>query len=154
MAEETYQQFKIRVTDGKNLSEVDPLPLHEALKSERSEYVDKLKKEHRAAVLARHGRVTKRPIITSEISHGEVGDREEPIVPPELTESPSPSSNKPRPEQVLFLSQAQEYKLRKFIFFENLIASILGIFAGLGIYVFTKEVIKTFGSLYLNYFAQ
>ena len=65
MAEESYNEFKVRVTDGENLSEIDPVPLFENLKVERSEYVDRLKREHRAAVLARHSRVTKRPIITS-----------------------------------------------------------------------------------------
>lgn len=160
MSEETYNQFKVRVTDGQNLSEVDPVTLYEDLKSERSEYVDTLKREHRAAVLARHNRVTKRPIITSEVSHGEVGlnpDKEEPIIDsqPSSTEPVAPAEPaKVVPKEPSIERMQLELSLRHACLIEHAFASIMGILAGIGGYVVTREFISLISGVFVKLFAK
>ena len=164
MAEESYNEFKVRVTDGENLSEIDPVPLFENLKVERSEYVDRLKREHRAAVLARHSRVTKRPIITSEVSHGEVSeqpDKEEPILSGKDSTSNTNvkrrSSIEKKEEPTKKLSKERlrlEIAIRRTCLIEHAFASIMGILAGIGAYVVTKEFIHFAKALFIKWFTK
>lgn len=158
MAEETYNEFKVRVTDGQNLSEVDPVPLYESLKSERSEYVDRLKKEHRTAVLARHNRATKRPIITSEVTSGEVSttDKEELIVEGDAIDSDPRTCSSSECQAISYQEKTKrmeiELGLRSTILLEHCFASIMGILAGIGAYVVTKEFSRLCWSLIAKFF--
>jgi hypothetical protein len=144
MAEETYNEFKVRVTDGKNLTEVDPIELYDELKSERYDYVNKLKQEHRAAIMARHTRVTKRPKITSQVSAGEVVNTEEaPLVT--STDDLQNSSNECPPMDIDYLREKNrekelEVKTRAIVFKEMIFGYFMGIFSGVGIYFTFKEI--------------
>lgn len=156
--EETYNEFKVRVTDGQNLTDVDPVELYEELKSERYDYVNKLKQEHRAAIMARHTRVTKRPKITSQVSAGEVSEEgpfltdhpalHGPAINATITDSPLQNSSnevaeeKPSLDYLREENRQKELELRTrgLVLKEMIFGYFMGIFSGVGIYFTFKEI--------------
>lgn len=161
---ETYQQFKTRVTDGKNLVELDPAVINEATKNEPFAYVQKLRAEHKAAIMAKHKRVVKKPFVTSEIVQGEVSETPqtppvvEESVPEPLLSSTSPQGYDPKHDLDMLRERNRESELiqrrRQVDMQEMVFAWIMGVFSGYGIYLVTKEVWSSVAKFLLNFFAK
>jgi hypothetical protein len=173
---ETYQQFKVRVTDGQNLVEIDPIDLNEATKNEPYAYVQKLRAEQKAAILAKHKRVVKKPFVTSEIVQGEVSEDVPELVSPAEPLSSSTSDCTPEPlstdlQELQAVKQqydagkidllreenrASELDLRqrKQVFTEMVFAWIMGVFSGYGVYLVTKDIYSFVSQFLIRFFTK
>jgi hypothetical protein len=169
---ETYQQFKVRVTDGQNLVEIDPIDLNEATKNEPYAYVQKLRAEQKAAILAKHKRVVKKPFVTSEIVQGEVSEDVPELVSPAEPLSSSTSDIIPEPlsTNCPVLKQDDTHKLdvlreenraseldlrqRKQVFTEMVFAWIMGVFSGYGVYLVTKDIYSFVSQFLIRFFTK